>query len=246
MLYTDARKKIISKEANIPGYGRVYLDNKAITNLFSLKDLITRGRVQFVSGIQNVFKAQVGKNIMNFIADSKGLYILSKEKPNECHAQVEGFSQSEIVRAKKTSRLYHQLAAPSVTVFKSLLRQNLIRNCEVMEKDIKLTNEFFGPDVPPLKGRSTRPKQRKVVDEQIVIPDEFVERNKNLKLVINIIFINKERIITTIDMSIIFKACVLLPLREIEDIFVAWMKSLGIITNEAIQLRRKGRTWCNS
>ena len=92
---------------------------------------------------------------MNFVTDSKGLYILDKEKPNWCHAQVEGFSQRKIARARKTRRLYHQLAAPSVAAFKSLLRQNLIRNCEVMEKEIKLTDEVFGPNVPELKGRST-------------------------------------------------------------------------------------------
>ena len=43
MLYTNAGKKIISKEADIPGYGSVFFDEKAITNLFALKDLITRG-----------------------------------------------------------------------------------------------------------------------------------------------------------------------------------------------------------
>ena len=92
--------------------------------------------------------------------------------------------------------------------FKGLLRQNLIRNCEVLEKDIELTEAVFGPDVPTLKGKSTRPKPRKVVDEEIEIPDEFVARNRNLELVMNIIFINKETILTTIDRSIMFKVCV--------------------------------------
>ena len=54
---TNARKHIINKEVDIPGYDSVYFDNKAITNLFILKELITRGRVQFDYVIQNVFKA---------------------------------------------------------------------------------------------------------------------------------------------------------------------------------------------
>ena len=93
MLYTNSRKNIINREADIPGYGIVYFYDKAITNLFALKDLITRGRIKFDSGIQDVFKVQVGRNIMNVVADAKGLYILDNEKKNECHAQVEGFSQ---------------------------------------------------------------------------------------------------------------------------------------------------------
>ena len=43
MLYTNAGKKIISKEADIPGYGSVFYDKEAITNIFALKDLITQG-----------------------------------------------------------------------------------------------------------------------------------------------------------------------------------------------------------
>ena len=33
----------------------------------------------------------------------------------------------------------------------------------------------FGPDVPTLKGKSTRPRPQKVVDQEIEIPKEFVE-----------------------------------------------------------------------
>ena len=58
-----------------------------------------------------------------------------------------------------------------------------------------------------------------MVDEEIEIPDEFVARNKNIELAIDIMFINKETILTTIDRSITFKACVPLPSREDEDIF---------------------------
>ena len=88
-----------------------------------------------------------------------------------------------------------------------------------MEKYIELTDEVFGPDVPTLKGKRMRPKPRKVVDEEIEIPDKFVAINKNLELAIDIMFINKETILTTIDRSIMFKACVPLPLREYEGIF---------------------------
>ena len=135
MLYTNSGKNIINKEADIPGYGCEYFDENPITNLFALKDLITRGRVQFDSG-KNAFKVQIGRNIMNFIADPKGLYILDTEKQNKCHPQAESLSQREITRAKKKRRLCHQFVAPSVAAFKSLLRHNLIKNCEVMEKYI--------------------------------------------------------------------------------------------------------------
>ena len=117
------------------------------------------------------------------------------------------------MRSKKTRKLHHQLAAPSVAAFKSLLRQNLIRNCEVHEKYIKHTDEIFRPDFPTLKERSTRPKPRKVVNKEIEIPEEFLARNNSIKLAIDIMYVTKETLLTIIDRSIMFKACVPLPSR---------------------------------
>lgn len=81
------------------------------------------------------------------------------------------------MRAKKTNRLYDQLVAPSVAAFNILLRQNLMKNCEVTEKGIELTYKVFGQDVPTLKGRSNWPKLRQVVGKEIKKPDKFVARN---------------------------------------------------------------------
>ena len=102
--------------------------------------------------------------------------------------------------------------------FRGMLRQNLIKNCEVTDKDIAITDAVFGPDVPTLKGKSTRPKPRKVVGKEIDIPEEFVSTNKDIELAIDIIFINNEPILTTIDRSLMFKACMPLKSREDENI----------------------------
>ena len=44
------------------------------------------------------------------------------------------------------------------------------------EKDILLAHRMFGKDVPTLKGRSTRPKPNVVVDAEIELPEEFLEK----------------------------------------------------------------------
>lgn len=54
----------------------MFFDDKVITNLFAIKDLIFKVRVEFDFMIQNVFKFQVGYKFMNFVADDKGMYIL--------------------------------------------------------------------------------------------------------------------------------------------------------------------------
>ena len=111
------------------------------------------------------------------------------------------------------------MTSTSQQALKNLPRQNIIRNCDVAEKDIALTKKIFGPDVATLKGKSTRQKPRKVVDKEIEIPDEFVSKERNIELSIDIIFINKETLIMTIDRSIMFKACVPLPSQEDDDVY---------------------------
>ena len=154
----------------------------------------------------------------NFIADEKGLYILEYEK-QESHNQIEGYSHREVERVKRTRNLYHQLAAPSIVAFKSMLRQNLIKNFDVTEKDIILTDNILGRDVLTRKGKSTRPKPRGVVDKEAEIPEEFFSKNRDLELAMDIMYINSENILTTVDRYIMFKACVPLSSREDDEIY---------------------------
>ena len=51
VLHTNAGKKVINKEANIPGLESVYIDENMTTNLVVLEDLIDIERVQINSGI---------------------------------------------------------------------------------------------------------------------------------------------------------------------------------------------------
>ena len=86
--------------------------------------------------------------------------IKSKKKcrREEC---IEGYTQREILRAKRARRLYHILTAPDMADLKVFLRQNIMRNCPVEVDDVNLANAIFGKDVPTLKGKSTRPKTKK-------------------------------------------------------------------------------------
>ena len=43
LMLTNAGKKQITKQGDIPGFGRVWFDPSAVANLFSLSDVIRRG-----------------------------------------------------------------------------------------------------------------------------------------------------------------------------------------------------------
>ena len=45
-----------------------------------------------------------------------------------------------------------------------MIRQNIIHNFPVTVEDIEIGGNVFGPDVPSLKGKTTRQKPKAVVD----------------------------------------------------------------------------------
>ena len=78
---TNAGSKWVTQEGNIPGYGPVYYDDAAISNLFSMSEIINRGyRITFDSAKENVFYVHLPLGeVIRFPVNKKGLYVKEKE-----------------------------------------------------------------------------------------------------------------------------------------------------------------------
>ena len=95
-----------------------------------------------------------------------------------------------------------------MTNMKAVIRQNLIRNCPVTTEDVNLAEEIFGPDISTLKGRFTRPSPTTVVDDLIEIPEELKKKNQYVDMAIDIIQINRDILLTSIDRSVKYRTVV--------------------------------------
>ena len=62
----------------------------------------------------------------------------------------------EIAQANVAKQLLHSLGYPSVVDLKTIIKTNLICNNPITESDIKLMEHLFGPDIPTVKGKTTR------------------------------------------------------------------------------------------
>ena len=105
--------------------------------------------------------------------------------------------------------------------FKKILRQNLIKNCPVTVEHVNLAEKIFGADVATKKGKSTRPKSPRVVNDLIEIPKEIKENNNKLVLCIDNMFVNNIPMFTSIDKTVRFRALVPLNGRNSEELFRA-------------------------
>ena len=73
-LSTNTGVKIVDQKAKAPEFGKVWYDKDAITNIFSLKNLIKKWRVTFDSEKENAFLVHTPKKIIKFTATEDGLY----------------------------------------------------------------------------------------------------------------------------------------------------------------------------
>ena len=102
------------------------------------------------------------------------------------------------------------VGVPTFRNLKLMVRQNIIHNFPVRVEYIEIAEKIFCPDMYTLKGRTTRQIPKGVVDDFIEIPQKLIDNNQELILCMNIVFINQQDLLSTIDKYIRF--LVLYPL----------------------------------
>jgi hypothetical protein len=92
--------------------------------------------------------------------------------------------------AAETARLvYRLLGRPSEADFQHILRHNLLRNYPVTPQDASRAFRIYGPDVPTLKGKTTKasasPPAPTLFDRSPPIPEEY----QDITLCVDIFFV---------------------------------------------------------
>ena len=85
---------------------------------------------------------------------------------------------------------------------------NGVHNCPVRLEDIKVAEDIFGPDMAVLKGKSTRPRPKAVLQDWGEIPPEISYKHRRVELCIDLMYINRVGLMTSIDRSIHYRAVV--------------------------------------
>ena len=62
----------------------------------------------------------------------------------------------EIAQANMAKQLLHALGYPSVVNLKTIIKMNMIWDNPVTKSYIKLVDSLYGPNIPTIKGKTTR------------------------------------------------------------------------------------------
>ena len=218
-LMTNGGELITYQQATVPGFGRVWYDDRSIANIFGFAELKDKYRITYDSEIEDAFIVHLSTQPIKFTRTANGLYTYT---PSESYFRQttlvqtvqenqQFYTNRQIQRAQLARQLYHNIGTPSLRDFKAVIRMNAISNCPITLEDIKIAEQIYGKDIASLKGKTTRTKPLPVIKDYIDIPKELIERHEEIVLAIDIMYIYQIPFLTTISNNIMYRTAQPLP-----------------------------------
>jgi hypothetical protein len=176
-LHTNGGTLSTKMKATVPGFGLVWYQPKAITNIFSFAEMEDKFPISYIAK-DKTFVVHLPNKDVKFKRSGNKLYYcqadystnnneVSISHANIClaHVGIDSIEENKLLytprqvqRSKTARQLYHALGTPSLNDFKTIVTNNSIKNLPVTLDDVKLAEKFFGPDIGALKGKTTRQK----------------------------------------------------------------------------------------
>ena len=107
------------------------------------------------------------------------------------------FTSAEIQGANNARSLQQMIGWPSASHFKSIVKKQLLQNCNVTVDDINRADIIYGPARPLLQGKMTRLHPPSTKIERIPLPLPIQEHHRCLQLFMDFFFVNGEPFLHT-------------------------------------------------
>ena len=131
------------------------------------------------------------------------------------------YTPRQLARAKEARRLLQVLGFPTIEALKEAIRLNIIRDNPVTIQDCEIATSIYGPDVASLKGKLTRRKPDPVNQTLIEMPEQFMERQGDVTLAIDTMFIAGDAYLTSYARNLKYRTCCFIPDREVSSYWTA-------------------------
>ena len=182
----NAGTRVTNLVGDLPGYGPVWFDPRAIANVLSLKLVKEKYHVQYDSETEDGFVVTkpTGERF-KFTQSGSGLHFLDTSQEstiettlvvNTVRDNKKNYTHNDYQRALRARELQIIMGRPSTGTFIAALKSNGLMNCPVTPGYIEAAEHIFGPDVGSLKGKTTR-RSPPIVDSPIeTVPAEVLKR----------------------------------------------------------------------
>ena len=169
---TNGGTMVTDMEGDLPGWFTVYVNEKSMMNILSMRDVTKKFRVTLDTEVEKSINVHVSdERVVKFKEVGNGLYIwnpedeetkLSNKKISSysfltlVEANKRNFTRRELKRADDCRRLFINLGMPGYRKFYKMIETNQIRDCPLTTDDAKRCLHIYGPEIAKLKGCTTR------------------------------------------------------------------------------------------
>ena len=219
-IHCNAGSRMTHLVRDLPGYGTVWYDPKAIANILSLRRVRDRYHITYDSAYQQfVVTKPCGKEFV-FKKSEGGLHYLdttcSGREENQGHSQEHvfmvnavkdnrrNFTNNDYLRAIRARELQVTIGRPSDKDFIKILKATCLPNCPVTPRDVIIANSLFGPDVGALNGKTTR-HSPPIVDSPVPVDiTSILKHYGEVTLCVDLMYVNRVPLLVTLSRNIKF------------------------------------------
>ena len=213
-IHCNAGSRLTNYVGDLPGYGTMWYDPKAIANILSLRQVRDRYHITYDSAYQQfIVTKQCGKRFV-FKESEGGLHYLDTTHPeqeqghkheqqhvfmvNTVKDNMKNFTNNDYLRAVRARELQVTIGRPSDKDFIRILKTSSLPNCPVTPRDVMIANKLFGHDVGALKGKTTR-RNPPIVDSPVSVDiTPILKFYGEVTLCVDLMYVNKIPLLVTL------------------------------------------------
>jgi hypothetical protein len=197
------------KTGVLPGYGTVWYNPDAITNILSFSRVEKKGhKIEYAEGSFKV----INKNTNNqsvFLSNNQEDCLQHHTTIGVSFVQtVDGnklmFSKKQISQAKAARELYAMIGRPSIGDFMGIIKNSLLPHAKITANDIQNAELIYGKDIGAIQEKTTRNQPSPVVTDYVNVPEDVMSVHKRITLAADIMYVNKIPFMLTVSRVIQF------------------------------------------
>ena len=191
----NTRIRVTNLVGDLPGYGPVSFDPRAIANVLSLKLVKEKYHIEYDSNKDNGFVVtKLTGEKFKFIQLVSGLHYLdtsihdtdkngdTTRVVNTVKENKMNYTNNDYLHAMRARELQLTVGRPSTTTFVALLKRNRIANCPVTPADVEAAEYIFWPDIGSLKGKTMRRSPPIIDSLATAIPTDVLKHYQKITL----------------------------------------------------------------
>eukprot|EP00536_Pseudo-nitzschia_multiseries_P012709 jgi/Psemu1/32890/gm1.32890_g len=184
--------------ADLPGFGVVWFYADGLANVLSLALVIDNALYVHKDGGTRRFKRSTCNLYYCDMREHNGTVLAL----DTVEGKANSYSALDCSRAKKARDMQEILGFPTTQELVKMIDNNIIKDCPITRRDIKIMTDIYGKHASLLKGKSVRQQAPHTREDITPIPDNIQKAYHDVVLCVDIITVNGMQFLVSISCHI--------------------------------------------